>query len=317
MSPETLSFVVPPLSAKTRLDRWLAAQEGLRAEGRSRSQIAGWIEAGLVRVNGKAGKPGLALAGGERVEVEPPPPREIRAAPEALEIEVVYEDADIAVVVKPAGMVTHPAPGSPSGTLVNALLHRLRDLSGVGGALRPGIVHRLDKETSGLLVVAKNDFAHRGLSAALKAREVRRTYLGLVHGRMSRESGTVDAPIGRHRTERKRMSVRAPVSRSAVTHWRRLRQWPEVALLEIRLETGRTHQIRVHLAAEGHPVVADAVYGRKKPSAALAKALGRRHFLHAARLELAHPRTGEPMRFEAPLPAELEAALATLKGESK
>ncbi|MBZ0251863.1 MAG: RluA family pseudouridine synthase, partial [Candidatus Methylomirabilis sp.] len=223
MSPRSLTFLVPPLSAKTRLDRWLAEQESLRAEGRSRSQIAGWIEAGLVLVDGKTGKPGLALSGGERVDVTVPPPREIRAAPEALEIAVVYEDADMAVVVKPAGMVTHPAPGSPSGTLVNALLHRLRDLSGVGGALRPGIVHRLDKETSGLLVVAKNDFAHRNLSAALKAREVRRTYLGLVHGKMPREAGTIDAPIGRHRTERKRMSVRAPVSRSAVTHWRLLR----------------------------------------------------------------------------------------------
>jgi 23S rRNA pseudouridine1911/1915/1917 synthase len=233
----------------------------------------------------------------------------------------LYEDSDLLVVNKPAGMVVHPAAGHPGSTLVNALLFRCQDLSGVGGALRPGIVHRLDKETSGLLVVAKGDRAHRALSEQFKAHSIRREYLGLVFGTLSDETGSVDAPIGRHQRERKKMSSRTRRGRRAVTHWRVERRFHDFTLLRFTLETGRTHQIRVHMAEQGHPIVGDLVYGGKRarlshlppsdPDRKSLQALGR-FFLHAETLGFEHPRSGAPMLFVCPPPDQLTRTLDAL-----
>lgn len=312
---ETLELVVPADVEPVRIDRWLADQPSLASRGVTRSQIQGFIQDGLVYLGMRPAKASDRVRGGEAILVSIPEMQDLAAQPQDLKIDIVYQDEALAVVDKPAGMVTHPAKGSPDGTLVNALLHHIGDLSGIGGVIRPGIVHRLDKQTSGLLVVAKTDLAHQRLSTDLRRRVIRRTYIGLVHGTPRGAEGTVDQPIGRSPTDRKRMSTRAPEGRYAVTHWRLLRAWATYSLLEFRLETGRTHQIRVHMAAIGHPIVGDELYaGKKKCSAALAQALGARHFLHAAHLAFRHPGTGEALEFEAPLPPELERALATLKG---
>ncbi|MDQ3555505.1 MAG: RluA family pseudouridine synthase, partial [Gemmatimonadota bacterium] len=241
--------------ADARLDSYLAARLEV-----SRSRAAQWIEEGRVRVNGLAVRKRDRPRPGERIEVRVPAPAPAAVSAEPIPLEVVFEDADLLVVNKPPGLVVHPAPGHPSGTLVNALLHAVKDLSGIGGVLRPGIVHRLDRDTSGLLVVAKHDESHRRLSDALRRREISRSYLALAWGHLASEEVTVDAPIGRHSTERKRMAV-VPEGRRAVTRFRRLERWPAAELLAAELETGRTHQIRVHLLHIGHPVVGDAVYG--------------------------------------------------------
>jgi 23S rRNA pseudouridine1911/1915/1917 synthase len=291
-----------------RLDSYLAERLDL-----SRSRVEQLIVAGLVQVNGAVPRKRDQPRGGDRIRVELPPPEPSHVAAEAIPIEIVYEDDDLAVVEKPAGLVVHPAPGHRSGTLVNALLHRIGDLSGIGGVMRPGIVHRLDRDTSGLMIVAKNDRAHRTLSEALRRRKVRRRYLAAAWGHLNGDAVTVDAPIGRHQTERRRMTVRED-GRRAVTHFRVLERWRAADLLEAELETGRTHQIRVHLAHVGHPVVGDSTYGagREKgfsgPERGWAAALARRtprQFLHAAELRFDHPRTGAPLVFESPLPAEL------------
>ncbi|MGI9625907.1 MAG: RluA family pseudouridine synthase [Longimicrobiales bacterium] len=291
-----------------RMDQYLSRYLGL-----SRNRITTLLKEGQIEVDGRAPKKSDPVVAGQEISVVVPPPVELEARPEAIPVSIVYQDEELAVIVKPAGLVVHPAPGHPSGTLVNALLHHLGDLSGIGGKLRPGIVHRLDKDTSGLMVVAKTDFAHQRLSAALKAREVQRTYYAALWGALAEDTIEVDQPIERDPGDRKRMTVR-PGGRASQTRFRRIESWPTATFCEVDLKTGRTHQIRVHAAFIGHPVVGDGVYGAGRergfsgPKKPLALALGRqagRQFLHACKLRFEHPRTGEEMRFEAPLPADL------------
>ncbi|HKJ91940.1 MAG TPA: RluA family pseudouridine synthase [Longimicrobiales bacterium] len=292
----------------SRLDAYLAG----RLPDLSRTRIAHLLADGHVTLNGQVPRKSEALHAGDVVEIEVPPPEPSEIPPEDLPVDIVYQDGDLAVVNKAAGMVTHPAPGHRTGTLVNALLHHVGDLSGIGGVLRPGIVHRLDRGTSGLLIVAKHDRAHRRLAAELKRREIRRTYLACCWGHVQ-DRQTIDAPLGRSHGDRKRMAV-VEGGRRAVTHTERLERWQAADLLRVRLETGRTHQIRVHLAWTGHPVVGDATYGAgwergmSGPVREWARELARRvprQFLHAAELDFHHPRTGAPMHVEAPLPPDL------------
>jgi 23S rRNA pseudouridine1911/1915/1917 synthase len=247
---------------------------------------------------------------GERVRVEIPPAEPARLTPEFLPLTIVYEDADLLVIDKPAGLAVHPGAGRRSGTLVHAVLAHAPDLAGVGGALRPGLVHRLDKDTSGLLVVAKNDAALRSLQEQVQTRGMRREYLALVHGHVAPSTGMVEAPIGRDAHHRTRMAIVAS-GRRAVTHYRVLERFAGATLLEVRLETGRTHQIRVHCASLGHPVIGDPVYGRQPNPWGL-----RRQALHAFRLSFAHPRSGVALRFLAPLPPDLEPVLRQLRAGS-
>jgi 23S rRNA pseudouridine1911/1915/1917 synthase len=311
--------IVAGEEAGGRLDAWLAERTGL-----SRSRAAQLIEEGRVLLNGKPARKSERPAPGDVAEVRLPAPEPSEISPEDLPLDVVYQDADLLVINKAAGMVVHPAAGHRTGTLVNALLHSVRDLSGIGGVMRPGIVHRLDRETSGLMLVAKSDDAHRALSDALKARRIRRVYLVAAWGHLMEGSRTVDAPIDRHPTERKRMAV-VPGGRRAVTHFRVVERWKGADLLRAELETGRTHQIRVHLVHAGHPVVGDRLYaaGRERGAAAADRAWANglakrvhRQFLHATELRFVHPRTGEEMRFEAPLPPDLEAAAAWARAKT-
>jgi 23S rRNA pseudouridine1911/1915/1917 synthase len=269
------------------------------------------IEQGEVKVAGSVAKPAYKLRAGERIEGRVPEPVPATLAAQAIPLVILHEDADLVVVDKPAGMVVHPAAGHAQGTLVNALLHHCRDLSGVGGELRPGIVHRIDKDTSGVLVVAKHDLAHRALAAQWKQHSIDREYLAFVRGVPRASEGTVDAPIGRHPTDRKRMSTRARVARSAVTHWRVEERLRDATLLRVRLETGRTHQIRVHMASIALPLLGDPVYGggRALPTAKLVA----RQALHATLLGFTHPATGARVRFQSPLPADLRALLEALR----
>jgi 23S rRNA pseudouridine1911/1915/1917 synthase len=297
-----------------RLDAFLAG----RLPELSRSRVVQLIAEGRVLLNGRVAKKSERVAPGDVVDVEVPPPVPSTVEPEAIPLDIVYEDAHLLVVSKPAGLVVHPAPGHRTGTLVNALLHHVDDLSGIGGVKRPGIVHRLDRDTSGLMLVAKHDQAHRRLAAALKRREIRRRYLVAAWGHLDQDRVTVDAPVGRSQRNRKRMAV-VEGGRRAVTRFDRLARWPAADLLEAELETGRTHQIRVHLAHIGHPVVGDAVYGRggargiSGPDRAWASELERRvprQFLHAYRLTFAHPGTGQVMELEAPWPPDLAGVVA-------
>ena len=276
----------------------------------TRSAAQRLLEAGQVTSRGRVLKKNDRLEAGEPLEVELPAPQPLALTAEDIPLDIVYEDGDLIVLNKPKGLVVHPAAGHWSGTLVNALLHHCRDsLSGINGALRPGIVHRIDKDTSGLLVVAKNDFAHQSLAAQLQDHSLARVYVCLVTGGMRADSGTVDAPIGRHPTDRKRMAVVAD-GRPAVTHWQVLERFSGYTLLECRLETGRTHQIRVHMAHIGHPIVGDMVYGRKKPE------LGQdTQCLHARAITFRHPRTGETVTLTCPLPPYLEALLRRLRAK--
>ncbi len=299
-------MVGPELAGK-RLDVALARLE----PSLSRAQVQRLIEQGEITVAGGVAKPARKLRAGERIEGRVPEPVPARLEPQAIPLVILHEDADLVVVDKPAGMVVHPAAGHAQGTLVNALLHHCRDLSGVGGELRPGIVHRIDKDTSGLLVAAKHDRAHRALAAQWKQHSIDREYLAFVRGSPRAESGTVDAAIGRHPTDRKRMSTRARVGRSAVTHWRVEERLREATLLRVRLETGRTHQIRVHMASIALPLLGDPIYGGGRvPRAALAIA---RQALHATVLGFTHPTTGERVRFESELPPDLRALLESLR----
>ena len=275
----------------------------------SRSRIAHLAAAGGVRVDGRARKPAFRVRRGQAVEIAVPPAAPSELRPEAIPLEIVLEDAHLLVVNKPAGLTVHPAPGHPSGTLVNALLSAVSDLAGIGGTVRPGIVHRLDKDTSGLLVVAKSDEAHRALAAQFKAHTAQRTYLAVVRGRIARHEGTITAALGRHPAHRKRFAV-VSRGRPAVTHYAVLERFREATLLACRLETGRTHQIRVHLAHSGHPLVGDPVYGRARaPEIA-------RQALHAARLEFTHPRTGRRVTCTAPLPEDMARLIARLRREA-
>ncbi len=276
----------------------------------TRSAAQRLLEAGQVTSHGRVLKKNDRLEAGDPLEVEIPAPQPLELSAEDIPLDIVYEDGDLIVLNKPKGLVVHPAAGHWSGTLVNALLHHCRDsLSGINGALRPGIVHRIDKDTSGLLVVAKNDFAHQNLAAQLQDHSLAREYVCLVTGGMRADSGTVDAPIGRHPTDRKRMAVVAD-GRSAVTHWQVLERFSGYTLLKCRLETGRTHQIRVHMAHIGHPIVGDMVYGRKKPE------LGQdTQCLHARAITFRHPRSGETVTLTCPLPPYLEALIHQLRAK--
>ncbi len=283
-----------------RLDAFLArAMEDL-----TRSAAAKAIEEGRVLVSGKVPSKSLKLTGNETIEFTPEEPAPIDAVPQDIPLDVVYEDDDVIVVNKPSGLVVHPAPGHPDGTLVNALLfHCGASLSGVGGALRPGIVHRIDRDTSGLIIAAKNDYAHQFLSAQLADHTLARTYECIVVGNLREDSGTVDAPIARDSRDRKRMAV-MPGGRRAVTHWTALARYPGYTHVQCRLETGRTHQIRVHMAYLGHPILGDTVYGAKKPVPGLTG-----QCLHAVGLQFIHPRTKELVSLSCPLPGEFTAAL--------
>jgi 23S rRNA pseudouridine1911/1915/1917 synthase len=309
--PEERTELIVGDDADGRLDAWLAGRLDV-----SRSRAERWIEHGRVMLNGAVPKKRDRPAPGDRVTVTIPPPENSPLAPEAIPLAIVYEDGDLLVIDKPPGLVVHPGAGNRSGTLVNALLHAVHDLSGIGGVLRPGIVHRLDRDTSGLMVVAKNDAAHRALADELKARRIRRIYLAAAWGHLADDEVRVDAPIGRHPVERKRMAV-VEGGRPARTRFVRLERWRAADLVRAELETGRTHQIRVHLLHLGHPVVGDRTYAPERHrsfsgadrgwAAALARRVPRQ-FLHAAELRFTHPRTGEPMHFHAPLPPDLAGA---------
>ncbi len=335
---------VPAEAAGTRLDSWLTAQ----LEGVSRARVQLLLAQGSVLVDGTPPKASLRLEGGERVEVLREPVLEpLRAIPEAIPLTIVYEDADLSVVNKPAGMLVHVGAGARSedeeevenprdrGTLVNALLHHYGELSaGAGDALRPGIVHRLDRQTSGLIIVARNDAAHARLSAMFADREVKKTYLALVHGHMEADKGTVNLPIGRDAIRRTRMTTRRVTgARAAITHYQVVRRiasrFGKFTLLRVRIETGRTHQIRVHLSSLGHPVVGDTLYGAAGELRAEGELAGRaikksrrrlletlalpRNFLHAAELEFTHPRTKAPLALKADLPPELSGFMTELE----
>lgn len=283
--------VVAEAESGERLDV-IAAQ----AAGVTRSRAGALIREGRVRVNGIVqGKAGFKLKPGDAVEVEVPDAAPSHVEAQEIPLEVVYQDEDLAVVYKPSGMVVHPAAGNPDGTLVNALLAKLDHLSGIGGELRPGIVHRIDKDTSGLLLVAKNDFSHAALSEQIKAHSVQRAYLAVAQGGFREDAGTVTGPIGRHPVDRKRMAI-VPDGREATTHWRVLERLRGATLIECVLTTGRTHQIRVHMASIGHPLLGDPLYGPKKPPYPVKGG----QLLHAFRIGFVHPRTGEELLFEAP-----------------
>ncbi len=305
---QQLRFVVPE-GAQGRLDVWLAAQ----SSGLSRARIQALIRAGRVTCGGSAVQANARPKGGQVVEIVVPAPVSAVPEPEAIPLAVLHEDGDLLVLDKPAGLVVHPAPGHASGTLVNALLHHCRDLGGVGGVQRPGIVHRLDKDTSGLMVVAKNDAAMAGLVRLFQTASIAKEYLALVHGAPPRASGTVSTQIGRHPAQRQRMAVVARGGRAAVTHYVLERRLGALALVRCRIETGRTHQIRVHMQALGCPVVGDAVYGRPAADRRLAPAPARQ-MLHAARLAFVHPVSGVALCFEAPLPADFAASLSAAAG---
>jgi 23S rRNA pseudouridine1911/1915/1917 synthase len=331
-----LTIVVSSDGAGQRLDQYLAAQlSEINQTEVSRARVQQLITKGEVLVNGTAAKASHRLKGDgdEQITVTGPPHSlPLRAMAEEIALDIVYEDDDLAIVNKPAGMMVHAGAGATDdarnrGTLVNALLHHFGTLSAVGGELRPGIVHRLDRATSGLMVVAKNDEAHRRLAKQFSAREVHKTYIALVHGWPKQDRGTIQSAISRHTQRRTRMTTRGYGGRDAVTHYVVQRKidapYGKFALVELKIETGRTHQIRVHMSSLGHPVVGDALYGapgelrsqsNKRRSAGMPATLAlNRNFLHSAVLELAHPRTKESLKFSRPLPAELENLLSSLE----
>ena len=294
--------------AGERLDSFVARS----AEGMTRSAVQKLLEAGCILRNGKPGKKNEKLNIGDAVTVEIPEPQAVDIAPREMALDIVYEDEDVLVINKPKGLVVHPAAGHQDDTLVNGLLFALGDrLSGINGELRPGIVHRIDKDTSGLLAVAKNDYAHTMLASQLKDHTMARTYEAIVCGSFREDSGTVDAPIGRHPSDRKKMCVISRNSKEAVTHWEVVARYRGYTHVRCRLETGRTHQIRVHMAHIGHPILGDTVYGHKKPE------LGQdSQCLHAGLLCFRHPRGGQPVIVSAPLPEYFEQVLQKLKGMS-
>jgi len=315
---EKIDLTYPEGAEPERLDSFIA--RSLREV--TRSTVQRLIEEGLVTVDGASSKASLKLRGGERITVLIPPPKMAEAVAEEIPLEVLYEDGDLVVVNKPPGMVVHPGAGTSGGTLVNALLAHCRDLSGIGGTLRPGIVHRIDKDTSGVLVVAKNDRAHQSLSDQFKEHTIKRVYLALVFGSPKGDKGRIEAAIGRHPVDRKRMSGKSGRGKHAVTHWQVLGRFGGITLLRLRLETGRTHQIRVHLSEAGHPLVGDPVYGGSGRLAGIndpqLKALIReldRQALHAKTLGFIHPTTGEYLEFDTDLPEDMARIIAYLEKE--
>lgn len=305
-----------------RLDLYLAEQ----LPEKSRSQIKKLIEEGRVTIDGTAVRAALKLRGGEELRVAIPEAMTVETLPENIPLEILYQDSDLIVINKPAGMVVHPAAGHHSGTLVNALLHHCRDLSGISGELRPGIVHRLDKDTSGVMVAAKNDAAHQELSRQFKLHSISRRYVALVCGLFQNDTGTIDSPLGRHPVNRKKMSGIGRTGRRAVTHWQVLKRYDRdrITLVELALETGRTHQIRVHLSEMNRPILGDPVYSRPGRINALADTglrrlagqLGRQA-LHARLLGFTHPATGEDLNFEAPLPDDMQRIVDYLEQKYK
>ncbi len=311
--PAALSVVVPPDAAGMRLDRFLATIAALGTRTRAKQLI----DDGLVLVDGSSRKSAHAVRAGERIAITLPPPEPSTLVPEALPVSILYEDEFLVAIDKPPGMVVHPAPGARRGTVVHALLHRLGALPGAGAPERPGIVHRLDRDTSGVLVVARTAAALEGLARQFRERTLQKRYLAIVHGRVGPMRGTVDRPIGRDPKARKQMSVRSPRGRAAVTHYEVLERLPGATYLGLRPETGRTHQLRVHLAALGHPIVGDRVYGgtrtagRSTASAVLAACA--RQALHAESLAFTHPTLGTPVVVRAALPADMASLLAALR----
>ena len=304
---EKMEFRVEEADAETRIDKYISAL----IEGKSRSYIQGMIEKGGVTVNGSIKKSNYTVKEGDVISVTIPEPEEMNIKPENIPLEILYEDSDLVVVNKKQGMVVHPASGVYSGTLVNALLEHCTDLSGINGVLRPGIVHRIDKNTSGILVIAKNDNAHNILAHQLKEHTMTRVYYALVEGVIKKDEGTVDTQIGRHPSEKIKMAV-VREGRRAVTHYRVVQRYKAHTLVECVLETGRTHQIRVHMAHIGHPVVGDPVYGYKKQRFKLEGQL-----LHAKKLGFVHPSTKEYVEFESSLPDHFVKVLAILENELK
>nr|WP_240548145.1 RluA family pseudouridine synthase [Paenibacillus lignilyticus] len=300
-----MSFTAIEADAGERLDKFVT--ESIEEGSVSRTMVQDWIKLGAVLVNERQVKANYKLAVADVVTVIIPEPEEAVIEPQNIPLDVVYEDSDVIVINKPRGMVVHPAPGHYSGTVVNALMYHCKDLSGINGVLRPGIVHRIDKDTSGLIMAAKNDLAHASLAAQLKAHTVTRKYLALVHGTMPHEHGTVDAPIGRDPQDRKVFIVTQRGSKEAVTHFQVAERLGDFTLLELKLETGRTHQIRVHMKYIGHPLAGDPIYGRNKTIGLKGQAL------HAAVLGFDHPRTGEYLEFSAPIPPDMEHELMILR----
>lgn len=301
-------WIAAPEDAGARLDAFLAGKME-----KTRSSVQKLIEEENVRLNGAPAAKNARLREGDRVEATEPPPEVLDVKPQNIPLDIVYEDQDLLVVNKPKGMVVHPAAGNPDGTLVNALLFHCGDsLSGINGVIRPGIVHRIDKDTSGLLIVAKNDRAHQSLAEQIAVHSFTRIYNAVVYGIVKEEEGTVSAPIGRHPTDRKRMAVLSSGGREAVTHYRVLERFPGFTLVECRLETGRTHQIRVHMAHIGHPVAGDPVYGPKKCITEL-----QGQCLHARVIGFIHPVTGEYLEFDSGLPPYFERFLEKLRRSGK
>nr|WP_229725313.1 RluA family pseudouridine synthase [Paenibacillus abyssi] len=300
-----MEWTVAEEFAGERLDKYVT--ESLEDGMASRTQVQDWIKNGQVIVNEKTVKPNYKVSEGDTVSVTIPEPESAEIVPEAIPLQVAYEDSDVIVINKPRGMVVHPALGHSSGTVVNALMFHCKDLSGINGMLRPGIVHRIDKDTSGLLMAAKNDLAHHSLAEQLKEHTVTRKYIALAHGNLPHDQGTIDAPIGRDPHDRKLFAVTGRNGKHAVTHFRVLERFGDYTLMELQLETGRTHQIRVHMKYIGHPLAGDPVYGRSKTIALKGQAL------HAAVLGFEHPRTGEQLQFEAPLPEDMEQVLSALR----
>jgi 23S rRNA pseudouridine1911/1915/1917 synthase len=305
---EKIELTFPGDGESERLDSFIARTVG----SMTRSAAQKLIEGGRVTIAGIPQKPSLKLKGGEAITILVPPPVAAEAAAEDIPLEVLFEDGDLIVVNKPAGMVVHPGAGASGGTLVNALLAHCTDLSGVGGTIRPGIVHRIDKDTSGILVAAKNDHAHNALAGQFKEHTIKRIYLALVYGSPRGEKGKIESTIGRHPVDRKRMSGKARHGKHAVTHWQVIGRYPGMTLVRLRLETGRTHQIRVHLSEAGYPLVGDGVYGGSGRLSAVSdpqlkgmiKALDRQA-LHAKTLGFIHPTTGEYLEFDSELPADM------------
>jgi len=310
----TFTILVEEPDSGKRLDLFVAS----RISDCSRSAAAILIRNGKIRVQGAGKKPGYRIRKGDEIRGLIPPPEPVLFKPEPIEIDILYDDEYLIVVNKPPGLVVHPAPGHYTGTLVNGLLYHFPELEGIGDELRSGIVHRLDKDTSGVLVVAKNAAAHHNLARQFKSRKINKRYLALVHGEMKSDSGAVSLPIGRHPVDRKKMSTRSRKSRCAETLWRVRERFEGITLVELDLKTGRTHQIRVHFAAVNHPIIGDSVYGRRKvgKKVSFGKNLSvaiPRHMLHALRLGFTHPNTETAVSFEAPVPHDMEELIKALR----
>lgn len=302
------NFYVDEEDSQQRLDSYIAKE----LDEVSRSYVQKLIKDNLVYVNNNHVKPSYTTKEGDYVKVELPKPKKIEIVAENIHLSIVYEDEDIVIINKPQNMVVHPAPGNYTGTLVNGLLYHIDNLSSINGVIRPGIVHRLDKDTSGLLIIAKNDKAHRNISEDLKERNIKRSYVALVHGNISKESDTINAPIGRHPVDRKKMTVTKRNSKEAISHYKVLDRFDDYTLVEVNLETGRTHQIRVHMAYINHPIVGDQVYSKGKNEFGLSKQM-----LHAYKLGFTHPKTGKYMEFETELPESFKKVIEVLRTRRK